>query len=288
MKGKFRITCIALLVALVLSLFTVSVYADEEDDYVATDPAPVVTEAPKPDPPATEAPKKSTPVATKAPTQAPKSNSVVNNNSSNNNNYNSNNNNYNSNNNNNNYNSNSNNNYNSNNNNYNNNQSRSAIVSSTKAATSPVYDVDKEKVATDTLKKNDWASIKEKLSRAENSDDANDADSFSYIQDNNSDGDNGLWILYSGIGLEVLAGIIIITLIILGVRRRKRLQRKCAEAGIDTNSQRHSEPKRSHTAPPPTRTQKRQTNKRSKYDTDEINLRAANRRSNGKRYKPKH
>lgn len=286
MKGKFRITCIALLVALVLSLFTVSVYADEDDDVVATDPAPVVTEAPKPEPVATEAPKKSTPAVINKPTQAQKSRSVVNNNSRSSNNYNSNNN-YN---NNNNYNSNSNNNYNNNNNNnnYNNNQSRSAIVSSTKAATSPVYDVDKEKVATDTLKKNDWASIKEKLSRSENSDDANDADSFSYIQDNNFDGDNGLWILYSGIGLEVLAGIIIITLIILGVKRRKRLQRKCAEAGIDTNSQRHFEPKRSHTAPPPTRTQKRQTNKRSKYDTDEINLRAANRRSNGKRYKPKH
>lgn len=280
MKNKIRIAYLAFLMVFVLSLFSVPVFADEDDEEQVVTDAPVVTQAPAPATAApktraTQAPTKKVTKATRA-TQAPTRRQTyatrANNNISNNN----------------------------NNNTYRYTQStqatKKAIVSSTKAATSPVYDTDKEKVATGTLKKNDWDSIAEQLKKSDGGNTDTDVENFDYIKNNTSDGDNGIWILYTGIGLEIAAALIILTLIILAIRRRKKnkAQPVPARASAPAASA-HREPPRDNyrdvrrEAPrrgAPSKTQQRRVNQRSKFDTDEVNVNRPPRRSG--RYKPKH
>lgn len=277
MKSKIRIAYLAFFLVFILSLFSINVFADEEiadDPEPATD-APVVTRAA----PATAAPKtkpstqstskkKSSTYATqkikyssKKSTYATKSSNYVNNNK-----------------------------------NTKNTQAttKNSSVSSTKANTSAVYNVNKEKVATDTLKKNDWDSIAEQLNKSDSDDTKTDVESFDYIKNNTAEGDNGIWILYAGIGLEIVAALIIITLIILGVKRRNRMKRQGFAAESPRNAppaqaERASRQRNAQRAPQHStsrRTQKRNVNKRSKFDTDDVYVNDKPRRSG--RYKPRH
>lgn len=284
MKGKIRFTYLAFFLIIIFSLCTVNVFADEEEDPpIATDSVPVVTE---PAPVETNPPKPATQPTTKKKkvTQATKATKATKPKQQQNKTYatsprvNANN----------------------NNNVYSTKKAtsptKSNSVASTKASTSPVYDV-KGNVDTDTLKKNDWKSIAEQLSKSDNQKSNDDADSFNFIRDNDSSEDNGIWILFTGIGLEVLAAVIIITLIVLSVKRKRNLKYRQASEGprsVQANQRQNprgaSQQRSAQRAPQrqPGRSQQRQVNRRSKYDTDEIYVPRNSRSSNGGRYKPKH
>lgn len=285
MKGKIRFTYLAFFLIIIFSLCTVNVFADDEEDPpiatdsvpVVTEPAPVETNPPKPATQPTTKKKKVTQAtkATKATKPKQQQNKTyatsprVNTNNNNNNIYST---------------------------KKATSPTKSSSVASTKASTSPVYDV-KGNVDTDTLKKNDWKSIAEQLSKSDNKKSNDDADSFNFIRDNDSSEDNGIWILFTGIGLEVLAAVIIITLIVLSVKRKRNLKYRQASEGprsVQANQRQNprgaSQQRPAQRAPQrqPGRSQQRQVNRRSKYDTDEIYVPRNSRSSNGGRYKPKH
>lgn len=178
--------------------------------------------------------------------------------------------------------------------------SRSQSVASTKAATSPVYDA-KEKIDNkDILDNKDWKSITAQLKNATKEDDAgNAADSFDWIKNNDSSSDNGIWILALGIGLEALALIIIILLIVFAVRRKKAGKSNDSESEYfedDDDDFRPTPPGQGGTrgrrvAPQrvqPRSSSPRQVRKRSKFDTDEVYIPKEAQRSGGRRYKPRH
>ena len=159
--------------------------------------------------------------------------------------------------------------------------------SDTKAPTSPVYDVKNKKISTDTLKKSDWEKIKAQLSNADGSD---NGDNFNFIRKNNGGDDNGAWMLYLGISLEVIGAATIITVIVLSARKRKKL----TAGGSD--SDRRTPPSAGNSEKPQREAKDvKQAKKRSKFDTDEIvlpkHVKAESTKpakSSGKRYKPKH
>lgn len=280
MKSKIRIAYLAFFLVFILSLFSINVFADEEigdDPEPATD-APAATHAA----PATAAPKtkpstqstskkKSSTYATqkikyssKKSTYATKSSNYVSNKTT-----------------------------------KNTQATKNSSVSSTKANTSAVYNVKREKVATDTLKKNDWASIAEQLNKSDKDDTKTDVESFDYIKNNTAEGDNGIWILYAGIGLEIIAALIIITLIILAVKRKKRMNRRgyaaetperASQAQAERAAYQQRSPQRNPQRAPQhsasRKAQKRNVNKRSKFDTDDVYIKDKPRRSG--RYKPRH
>ncbi len=294
MKRTLRIACVIFLLILCISLCTINAFAEPDDggdatssqsqivttETPTTQPAtepptrattqPPATQPPVTKPPATKAPV-TNPPATQAPTQAPQ------------------------------YNSSSQSSYVSNNSNYYSSKS-SALSSPTKAPTSPVYNVDDRKVDTDTLKKKDWKRIAEELNNADADDGS--VDDFGFIKNNDDDGDNGMWILYTGIALEVAAAIIIITLIVRSVRRKRQLKNGNGRGGNHREPPRGGRPApqrasvggpapRRAPSParaqqPPTRRQQRQVKERSKYDTDEVYIpKNANGRG-ARHYKPRH
>ena len=118
------------------------------------------------------------------------------------------------------------------------------------------FDSDK-RVDTDNLDDNDWAEITEKL---KGNGSKSTGDDFGFIQNNNDDDDNGLWILITGI-LLILAGIgIIVTLITLHIRKKKGLSKdKKNPPSRNSGNGRRVTP-----------AEKKQINKRSKYDTAEV------------------
>lgn len=156
-----------------------------------------------------------------------------------------------------------------------------------------LYNVDDHKIDDGTLKNKDWEDIKNSLKNADGSESA--ADDFDFIRYNDNDGDNGTWILYTGIAFEIIAVGIIVTLIVLARRRKKKVQNsKHSNRGNDHNNPSsggkrpaHSEPQRASRQLTPK--QARQVKKRSKYDTDEVYIPRNNPRQSGNgRYKPKH
>ncbi|MBQ5398777.1 MAG: hypothetical protein IIU14_04985 [Ruminococcus sp.] len=313
-RKKLRFAYLALAIIFILSIFTVKVFADEEDEGDVTPTTPVETQAPpvETNPPETKAPdtpKPTSPPATKSSSTSSKStysseseytskskstysssrsryssssstyqsksyysSSAANNN---------------------------NNNYSSSNNAY---ISRSQSVASTRAATAAVYNAKSKVDNQDTLKNKDWKSITAQLKNATNKGDSDSGDDFGWIQNNTSSSDNGVWILYVGIALEVVAGVIIITLIVLAIRRRKKMDsragrrsdndRRTPPRGGSNNriSDRQAAPQRPDRA---VRAQslesRRQVNRRSKFDTDEVYIpKKTQKRSSGRRYKPRH
>lgn len=147
---------------------------------------------------------------------------------------------------------------------------------------STLYDSDK-RVDTNDLDDSDWAEITERLKN--NNGSSSTGDDFGFIQNNNDDGDNGLWILIVGI-LLILAGIgIIATLIALHIKKKN---------GLSNNKNDKNPPSdKSNGGKRVSPTEKKQINKRSKYDTAEVYIprrTASKSRSSygGTRYKPKH
>ena len=290
MKRSLKIASVIVSLMLCISLCTINVFAEPDDNIDTTPsqpqvvteppatlpptepPTPAPTEPPTPaptQPPATQAPATYAP-ATQAPatyapaTEAPyySSNSSRSNTST----------------------------YSSNNSSYYSSKS-SALSSPTKAPTAAVYDVEDRKVDTNTLKKKDWDKIAERLKNADVSDDG--AGDFDFIKKNDGNGDNGAWILYTGIALEVVGVAIIIALIVLAAKKRKKLRnghgddRRNPPRGGNQPPRRTSPPQRA-----PQRAQqpatKRQVKKRSKFDTAEVYIPKNATQRGGRRYKPKH
>lgn len=279
MKRTLRISCVMVLLILCISLCTINVFAEPDDNptpsqsQIVTEEPPVTqpvtnpptsapTQPPVTQPPVTQPPATRAPVTQAPATRAPSSVTP-------------------------NYSSSYSNSYSSYDSSYYSNKS-SANSSPTPAPTAAVYNVDDRKVDTDTLKKKDWKKIAESLQNADSDDDGSVED-FGFIKNNDDDADNGMWILYTGITLEVAGALIIITLIILAVRRKKKLKN-----GRDND---HREPPRGGNRAPqrasaPARAQqpatKRQVNRRSKYDTDEVYIPKNVSQRGGRRYKPRH
>lgn len=299
MNRKIRFAYLTFAIIFIFSLFTIKVFADEEVGEDTPTAAPVETQAPpvETNPPETAAPatKKPTAPTTKATkaTQATKATKATSSKSDSNSSYNSN----------------------SNSNSYyqsrtysttratvNNNSayiSRSQSVASTRAATSAVYEANEKVDNKDTLKNKDWKSITAQLKSATNNDSDDSADSFDVIKNNTASGDNGIWMLFAGVGLIAVGVIIIIVLIVLAIRRRKRMKSGAGRRGYseDDDDDRPSAPRggsRGRAAQPaPQRTQprdnsRRQVRKRSKFDTDEVYVPKNPPRSGGRRYKPRH
>jgi len=133
----------------------------------------------------------------------------------------------------------------------NNNQS----VDNNQSQPTDTFDSDK-RVDTDNLDDSDWAEITERL---KGNGSKNTGDDFGFIQNNNDDEDNGLWILIVGI-LLILAGIgIIATLIVLHIRKKKGLSKDKKNPPRNSGNGKRVSP-----------TEKKQINKRSKYDTAEV------------------
>ncbi len=172
-------------------------------------------------------------------------------------------------------------------------------ATSAESKKSEIYDVEDEEVDEDTLKKGDWKDIEEQLKNANANDDSDVAD-FDFIKKNDGKNDNGEWILYLGIAFEVIAAGIIVTLIILAVRRKKKAE-NARHGNSATRTKNGSQRRESDSPGPvanrqvseerrrtaPSHSQSRQVKKRSKYDTDEIFI-PKKRTSQNNRYKPKH
>lgn len=151
-----------------------------------------------------------------------------------------------------------------------------------------LYDTDGTRVDTDTLDDSDWAEIKKRLQNAGN--DSSNAGDFAFIKDNDSSGDNGLWILITGIAL-IVAGVAVIGLMIFfSVKKKNNLKKgKGRKQPPSRNRPNGTRSGGKRTSP----AEKRQINRRSKYDTAEVYVpkRTPSRgRSSygGTRYKPKH
>lgn len=140
------------------------------------------------------------------------------------------------------------------------------------SATHSVYDVDGD-VDTDNLNKKDWDELKDMLDGADGKGSA--GGDFDFIQKNTRSGDNGLWILIVGI-VCVVAGIGIIVAVIYFSKKKKKM----LDAGNFESDSKKQEKKT-------TSQEKRQINKRSKYDTDEVYISREKTRG-GTRYKPRH
>ncbi len=154
---------------------------------------------------------------------------------------------------------------------------------------SEIYDVEDEDVDVDTLKKGDWKDIEEQLKNADQNDDSG-VDDFNFIKNNDGKSDNGEWILYLGIGFEVIAAGIIVTLIILAVRRKKKAN-NARHGNLPVRTDKGSDHRESQrpvaNRQAPSHQQNRQIRKRSKYDTDEVYI-PKKRASQNNRYRPKH
>ncbi len=154
---------------------------------------------------------------------------------------------------------------------------------------SEIYDVDDEDVDVDTLQKDDWKDIEELLKDANQNDDS-DIDDFNFIKNNDGKSDNGEWILYLGIGFEVIAVGIIVTLIILAVRRKKKVnnaRHRNLPSGTDKIPEQRESQRPVSNRQISSHQQSRQIKKRSKYDTDEVYI-SKKKDSQNNRYKPKH
>ena len=281
MKSRIKLLCVALIVMFSISLCTLQVFATPEAEQpgnntaetVATEEPPVYTEPPtEPDTnPPTEATVPPTEAPTVPPTEATSS-------------------------------------------------STAATTPPTVAPTSPVtttpvygsndeepetyaqeddntditpqssfYDTDGKRVDTDNLKKSDWNEIAEMLKNADGSGDAHD---FGFIQNNNGGGDNGFWILFGGIALIVIGTAIIVFVIVFEIRKKKNLKNnKHNRNGKNPPAGKlnHSEPRKK----PVTPAEKKQINRRSKFDTADVFIprrtpASKKRTYGGTRYKPKH
>ncbi len=155
-----------------------------------------------------------------------------------------------------------------------------------KAETSPVFNTKNRKISTDTLKKSDWAKIAEQLKKSGN--DTGD-DDFGFIRNNDPQSeDSGQWMLILGISLNVAAGIIIITLIVLAVVKRKKLAAGAVHSGSRKADAPVAADKQGSRAKESSKRKERQAKVRSKYDTAEIDLPQQKPAKSGGRYKPKH
>ena len=159
------------------------------------------------------------------------------------------------------------------------------------------YDV-KDAIDVNELNSSDWNDIAASLKNASSSDD--DGGDFNFIKKNNSTSDNGDWMMYVGIICLVLGVAGIAYVIVSSVRNRK----KASSGKRNTHSSDGKKPAAATAGASGGRyragddygdgyrSQKKKTERRSKYDTADVKLpkssQAAHRKtngSNGKRYR---
>lgn len=134
-----------------------------------------------------------------------------------------------------------------------------------------------------TLSSNDWSDISKNLKNADTSD--SDGDDFNFIKNNTSKGDNGHWMLYVSLVLLALGVAGIAYFVISTVlNRKKRVAvggRSNAPKGRSAQSQRYSS---NDDYADDYTSSKKKPERRSKYDTAEIQL-PKNNSKGGRRYK---
>lgn len=135
-----------------------------------------------------------------------------------------------------------------------------------------------ENIDVNELSSNDWKDISANLKNASNS---SDGDDFSFIQKNNSSGDNGYWLLIIGVVLVLLSLAGITYFFVSGASLRKKLALTGAPArsGSYQNHYRASDDyddgyRVSH------KEEKKKAKRSSMYDTAEINLPKKNNSKN--------
>ncbi len=250
MKNKIKLLSGLLIVIFSISLCTISAFAVPDDDVIATQPVvtePVATEpvvtTPEPTeietmaptvPPTTKATKPKTEPTTKQPVYTTKPATTATQ--------------------------------------YQTQSTQYYTAQATVAPTQPpILATDGNRVDEKTLNDSDWEDIKNQL--LNNGDDGKGADNFDFIHNNSDNEDNGMWLLVTGIVLVVIGVAVIAFWIVYGVKKKRCLDKR--KDSDRRNNRRPSYednhyPRRDRRETTPY--EKRQINRRSKYDTGEVEL----------------
>ncbi|MGN0491192.1 hypothetical protein [Ruminococcus sp.] len=151
------------------------------------------------------------------------------------------------------------------------------------APSAPLYDSNR-KIDDSVLSNNDWKDISASLKNAGQGSE-NDSDDFGFIKNNDSLGDNGEWMLYTGIACLALSAAGIAYVIISSVSKHKKLSgglsgKQYAYAGAGNGRYRSSSDY--DDGYKDEKTEKRKIDKSRKFDTADVKLPKS---SNGTRYK---
>ena len=160
---------------------------------------------------------------------------------------------------------------------------QSYVPPASTAPSAPLYDSNR-KIDDSVLSNNDWKDISASLKNAGQGGE-NDSDDFGFIKNNDSLGDNGEWMLYTGIACLALSAAGIAYVIISSVSKHKKLsgglsgkQYAYASAGNGRyrSSSDYDDGYKDEIA------EKKKIDKSRKYDTADVKLPKS---SNGTRYK---
>ncbi len=141
----------------------------------------------------------------------------------------------------------------------------------------PLIDAN-ENIDVNELSSNDWKDISANLKNASNS---SDGDDFSFIQNNNSSGDNGYWLLITGVVFVLLSLAGITYFFVSGASLRKKLASTGAPARSGSYQNRYRASDDYDDGYRVSRKEEKKKAKRSsRYDTAEINLPKKNNSKN--------
>ncbi len=141
----------------------------------------------------------------------------------------------------------------------------------------PLIDAN-ENIDVNELSSNDWKDISANLKNASNS---SDGDDFSFIQNNNSSGDNGYWLLIIGVVLVLLSLAGITYFFVSGASLRKKLASAGAPAHSGSYQSRYRASDDYDDGYRVSRKEEKKKAKRSsRYDTAEVNLPKKNNSKN--------
>lgn len=160
---------------------------------------------------------------------------------------------------------------------------QSYVPPASTAPSAPLYDSNR-KIDDSVLSNNDWKDISASLKNAGQGSE-NDSDDFGFIKNNDSLGDNGEWMLYTGIACLALSAAGIAYVIISSISKHKKLSgglsgKQYAYAGAGNGRYRSSSDY--DDGYKDEKTEKRKIDKSRKYDTADVKLPKS---SNGTRYK---
>lgn len=161
------------------------------------------------------------------------------------------------------------------------------------APSAPLYNSD-HKIDDNELNSNDWDEIAANLKNASSSD--SDAEDFSFIQNNDSQNDNGEWILIAGIICLILSACGIIYVIASAVMRRKKVSpgaassaKRPAYAAANVSGHYRSNDDYDDGYRTPTKKEQKKLSKSRRFDTADVQLpkssQTTKNKSGGKRYK---
>lgn len=160
---------------------------------------------------------------------------------------------------------------------------QSYVPPASTAPSAPLYDSNR-KIDDSVLSNNDWKDISASLKNAGQGSE-NDSDDFGFIKNNDSLGDNGEWMLYTGIACLALSAVGIAYVIISSVSKHKKLSgglsgKQYAYAGAGNGRYRSSSDY--DDGYKGEKAEKKKNDRSRKYDTADVKLPKS---SNGNRYK---